>query len=245
MTRKAAERRPEQGGASVPERRPPEPPFGLRPDVAPSSAARVGPARATVLVAVLVVVALALLVLPEVLRLSRASQPTLVSDLTGQGSGAYLSTSGGFYKLPPSPELPRFPKTSATVAPTVTVVMRARGSVPVDRYRIVAYSSHAAVAASVRRLGRTTLELRPSHGLAPGRYFVQMPTDSASDGQAFFYFQVAASSPSPSPSPTPSETVTPSPTPSETVTPTPAPSDTATPTPAATSSDAAAPTPAP
>jgi len=246
MTQRSRRHAHEDGGPSVPQRRPPDPPFGLRPGVAPSRAARFGPAQATALVGVLTVVVLALLVLPQVLRLSQASHPTLIADLKGQGSGAYLSTSGGFYKLRPSPELPSFPRTSATVAPTVTVVMRARGPVRLDHYTIVAYRSHAAVAASVRRLGRTTLELRPAHSLAPGRYFVQMPADSANGDQAFFYFQVAASSPSPSPSPTPSETVTPSPTPSESVTPSPTPSDTASPGPASSGAAApAAPDPAP
>jgi hypothetical protein len=222
------------GKSSAPEGGSPGLPFGLRPDVAPPSAARFGPAAA--LVAVLVVVALALLVLPQVLRLSRASHPTLIADLSGQGSGAYLSTSGGYYKLRASPLLPSFPQTSATVAPTVTVVTRARGPVRPDHFKIVAYRSRAAVAVSIRRLGGSTLELRPAHGLAPGRYFVQMPADATSGDQAFFYFQVTASSPSPSPTPTPSESVTPTPTPSDTA------------TPAATGSDAgtpAAPNPAP
>jgi hypothetical protein len=232
------------GRSSASERRRAAAPFGLRPDVAPPATSRFGSAQA--LVAVLVVVALALLVLPQVLRLARASHPTLVGDLSGQGAGAYLSTAGGYYKLRPYPQLPSFPQTSATVAPTVTVVTRARGPVRSDSYQIVAYSSHAAVAVNVRRLGRSTLELKPAHSLAPGRYFVQVPADNASDNQAFFYFQVVASSPTPSPSPTPSETVTPTPTPSETVTPTPTPSDTATPDVGSSAAAApAAPDPAP
>ena len=219
-------------------------PFGLRPDVSPPFASRFGSAQAKTLVAVLVVVALALLVLPQVLRLARASHPTLVGDLSGQGSGAYLSTAGGYYKLPAYPELPNFPQTSATVAPTVTVVARAGGPVRPGRYRIVAYGSRATVAVNVRRLGRSTLELRPAHTLAPGRYFVQMPADTASGDQAFFYFQVGVTaSGSPTPTPTSSDTATPTPASSESATPTPASSASATPTPA--SSDTATPTPAP
>ncbi len=218
-------------------------PFGLRPG-APPSGAQVGPVRAGALVAVLVVVALALLVLPQVLRLARAAHPIWVADLTGQGSGTYLSAPGGYYKLRPYPELPSFPRTSATVAPTVTVVMRARGPVRPQQYQIVGYHSDAEVAVSVRRLGRSTLEIRPEHDLAPGRYYVQLPADSAGDDPSFFYFQVTATAPSgPTPTPAPSDTATPTPAPSDTATPTPAPSDTATPTPAP--SDTATPTPAP
>ena len=240
MTRRSKPRWQKDGESAVPERRPPDPPFGLRPDVAPSSGGRLGPAQATALVAVLAIVVLALVVLPQVLRLSRASHPTLVTDLAGQGAGAYLSTSGGFYKLRPSPELPSFPQTSATVAPGVTVVMRARGQAQADRYLIVSYGSRTAVAANVRRLGRSTLELQPAHDLAPGRYFVQMPAGSASGNQAFFYFQVVATaSGSPTPTPASTDTATPTPAESPSATPTPTGSDTATPNPA--SSDAAAP----
>jgi len=234
----------DEGAPSAPQRRPAAAPFGLRPDVAPSSTSRFGSAQAKAFVAVLVVVALALLVLPQVLRLARASHPTLVGDLSGQGSGAYLSTAGGYYKLRSSPQLPSFPRTSATVAPTVTVVARARGPVRPDRYRIVAYNSRAAVAVSVRRLGSSTVELRPAHTLAPGRYFVQMPADTASDDQSFFYFQVGVTaSGSPTPTPSSSETATPSPASSDTATPTPAASES--PTPSATSSDSGSPAPAP
>jgi hypothetical protein len=244
MTYRSKLRAQRDDKSSPPERKQLTTPFGLRPSREPPSAAHFGPVQATVLVAVFVVVALAVLVLPQVLRLARASHPTWIADLAGQGSGAYLSASGGYYKLRSYPELPSFPQTSATVAPTVTVVARARGPVRPDHYQIVAYGSHAAVAVSVRRLSRSTLELRPAHSLAPGRYFVQMPAASASDGQAFFYFQVAATaSGSPSPTPTITDSATPTPTSSDSATPTPASSDTAAPN--ATSSDAAAPSPAP
>jgi hypothetical protein len=235
--------RPQRDDKSAPrERRPLVAPFGLRPG-APPSEAHLGPVRAGALVAVLVVVALALLVLPQVLRLARAAHPIWVADLTGQGSGTYLSASGGYYKLHPYPELPSFPRTSATVAPTVTVVMRARGPVRLQQYQIAVFHSDAEVAVSVRRLGRSTLELRPEHNLAPGRYFVQLPANSAGDDPTFFYFQVTATAPGgPTPTPAPSDTATPTPAPSDTATPTPAPSDTATPTPAP--SDTATPTPA-
>ena len=220
----------DEGASSAPERRPATAPFGLRPEVTSSSTSRFGSAQAKALVAVLVVVALALLVLPQVLRLARASHPTLVGDLTGQGTGAYLSTAGGYYKLRSSPQLPSFPQTSATVAPTVTVVARARGQVRPDRYRIVAYGSHATVAVNVRRLSGSTLELQPAHTLAPGRYFVQMPADTASDDQAFFYFQVGVTaSGSPTPTPTSSDTATPTPATSDSGTPSPTTSDSGTP----------------
>ena len=264
MTQRIERRAQEDDQSWVPEGRRPDTPFGLRPGREPPSAAYVGPAQATALLVVLAVVALALLVLPQALRLARASHPTWIADLAGQGSGAYLTAPGGYYKLRSSPELPGFPQTSATVAPTVTVVMRARGPVRPDHFQIVDYSSHVAVAVSVRRLGRSTLELRPAHDLAPGRYFVVTPADTASDDQAFFYFQVAATAPatasptptvtataSPTPtvtataSPTPTVTVTASPTPTDSATATPTPTDSATATPNATTSAPPAPAPVP
>jgi hypothetical protein len=170
-------------------------PFGLRPGAAPSASpetARFGPVQMAAFVALLAVVVLALLVLPQVLRLSGEPKPIWLTGLSGQVSGTYLSAPGGYYKLYPYPELPGFPRASATVAPTATVVVRARQLVQQDLYRIVAFRSHAAVPVSYRRLDRATLELRPVHRLAPGRYFVQAPADSADGDPLSYYFRVAA-----------------------------------------------------
>jgi len=176
-------------------------PFGQRPGAAPPVTARFGPLRTAAFIGLLAVVAVAILVLPQFLRLSREPHAIRLASLSGQVSGTYLRASGGYYKLYPYPELPGFPPASATVAPTVTVLVRARQLVQEDQYQIVAYGSHAAVAVGVRRLDRSTLEIVPKHRLAPGRYYVQTPADSADEDQLFYYFRVGADAQS-APAPT-------------------------------------------
>lgn len=174
----------ERGGAIAP--------FGPQSGAAPSAPANFGPVQMVAFVALLAVIVIALLVLPQVLRLSRDPHPIWIAGLTGQVSGTYLSAPGGYYKLYPYPELPGFPRASATVAATTTVVVRARQLVQPDLYRIVAFRSHLVVPVRVQRLDRSTLELRPAERLAPGRYFVQAPADSADGDPLYFYFRVGA-----------------------------------------------------
>ena len=179
-------------------------PFGLRDDVPEPVTASFGPLRTAAFVGLLAVVAVAILVLPQLLRLSREPHALRLTTLSGQVSGTYLAAPGGYYKLYPYPELPGFPPASATVAPTATVFVRARQLVQQDQYRIVGYGSQAQVAVTVRRLDRSTLELVPAQRLAPGRYYVQTPADSADEDQLFYYFRVGAgahSAPAPTAAP--------------------------------------------